>query len=123
MGKDALVKYLELRDIMKSSIQFIEKEGNQLLDEAITHLNNQEILNSEDIKYSIKESYFKWIIDHCKGFSSEFNEEYRVNLNPNSSYIYTEILLAIINILPNINESKEVQENLEDHFNYLLKNL
>ena len=53
-------------------------------------------------------------------FSIEFNEEYRAKSNPNLSHVYNKILISILNILPNINQSKEVKENLEDHINYLL---
>jgi len=121
MGREALIEYLKAYDIMKKTIQFIDEEGGQLIDEAIKHLQNEKIIYKDEyIKSTIKESYFKWIIDHCKEFSTEFNKEYKVKLDSNLLSIYNEILLSILNILPSINQPKEVKENLEDHFYYLL---
>jgi len=131
MGKDDLEEFLDLRSVMRHSIKFLNVNGEQLIDEAFNHIksldkpysDDLDEVNNQDFKKTILEGHFQWITDHCNEFSTKFDKKYKQNIDINLLTAYRDAFSYMLTMLPNMQiRREEVEGNIEDHLNFLIKN-
>ena len=131
MGKDDLEEFLDLRSVMRHSIKFLNVNGEQLIDEAFNHIksldkpysDDLDEVNNHDFKKTILEGHFQWITDHCNEFSTKFDKKYKQNIDINLLTAYRDAFSYMLTMLPNMQiRREEVEGNIEDHLNFLIKN-